>query len=164
MNFFDPLHCFFKFLETIIFAASKRVKMGRIMAIDYGKKRVGVAVTDPLQLIANRLDTVNSDLIWNFLDRYFATEPVDLVLVGYPVQLNNQPSEALRYINPFIQKFRQRYTIEIRLVDERYSSKLAFQSMIDAGLKKMQRQDKGTIDGVSATILLQSFLEQKKYT
>ena len=134
------------------------------MAIDYGKKRVGVAVTDPLQLIANRLETVNSDLIWKFLDEYFSKEPVDLVLVGYPVQLNNQPSEALRYINPFLQKFRQKYTVEVRLVDERYSSKLAFQSMIDAGLKKMQRQDKGTIDGVSATILLQSFLEQKKYT
>lgn len=133
------------------------------MAIDYGKKRVGVAVTDPLQLIANRLETVNSDLIWKFLDEYFSKEPVDLVLVGYPVQLNNQPSEALRYINPFLQKFQQKYMVEIRLVDERYSSKLAFQSMIDAGLKKMQRQDKGTIDGVSATILLQSFLEQKKY-
>jgi len=133
------------------------------MAIDYGKKRVGVAVTDPLQLIANRLETVNSDLIWKFLDEYFSMEPVDLVLVGYPVQLNNQPSEALRYINPFLQKFRKKYTVEIRQVDERYSSKLAFQSMIDAGLKKMQRQDKGTIDGVSATILLQSFLEQKKY-
>ena len=164
MNFPDQLHCFFKILETIIFADSKRGTMGRIMAIDYGKKRVGVAVTDPLQLIANRLETVDSDLIWKFLDEYFSKEPVDLVLVGYPVQLNNQPSEALRYINPFLQKFRQKYMVEIRQVDERYSSKLAFQSMIDAGLKKMQRQDKGTIDGVSATILLQSFLEQKKYT
>ncbi len=137
--------------------------MGRIMAIDYGKKRVGVAVTDPLQLIANRLETVNADLIWRFLDDYFSRETVDLVLVGYPVQLNNQPSEALRYINPFLQKFQQKYTTEIKLVDERFSSKMAFQSMIDAGLGKKQRQDKGTIDGVSATILLQSFLEQKKY-
>jgi putative Holliday junction resolvase len=137
--------------------------MGRIMAIDFGKKRVGVAVTDPLQLIATRLETIEADLIWKFLDRYFSMEQVDLVLVGYPVQLNNQPSEALRYINPFVQKFQQKYQIEIRLVDERFSSKMAFQSMIDAGLRKMQRQDKGTIDGVSATILLQSFLEQKKY-
>ena len=137
--------------------------MGRIMAIDYGKKRVGVAVTDTLQLIATRLDTVDADLIWKFLDEYFAKEVVDLVLVGYPVQLNNQPSEALRYINPFVQKFRQKYEKEIRLVDERFSSKMAFQSMIDAGLKKSQRQNKGTIDGVSATILLQSYLEQKKY-
>ncbi len=137
--------------------------MGRIMAIDYGKKRVGVAVTDPLQIIATRLETVNADLIWRFLDDYFKKETVELVLIGYPVQLNNQPSEALRYINPFVQKFQQKYPIEVRLVDERYSSKMAFQSMIDAGLRKMQRQDKGTIDGVSATILLQSFLEQKKY-
>src|SRR5665647_1787910 len=163
MNFSDQLHCFFKILETIIFADSKRGIMGRIMAIDYGKKRVGVAVTDPLQLIANRLETVNSDLIWKFLDAYFSKESVELVLVGYPVQLNNQPSEALRYINPFIQKFRQKYEKEIRLVDERFSSKMAFQSMIDAGLRKSQRQNKGTIDGVSATILLQSYLEQKKY-
>jgi putative Holliday junction resolvase len=140
-----------------------REGMGRIMAIDYGKKRVGVAVTDTLQLIATRLDTVDADLIWKFLDEYFAKEVVDLVLVGYPVQLNNQPSEALRYINPFVQKFRQKYEKEIRLVDERFSSKMAFQSMIDAGLKKNQRQNKGTVDGVSATILLQSYLEQKKY-
>ncbi len=135
--------------------------MGRIMAIDYGKKRVGVAVTDTLQLIATRLDTVDADLIWKFLDEYFSKEVVDLVLVGYPVQLNNQPSEALRFINPFVQKFRQKYEKEIRLVDERFSSKMAFQSMIDAGLRKSQRQNKGTIDGVSATILLQSYLEKK---
>jgi putative Holliday junction resolvase len=137
--------------------------MGRIMAIDFGKKRVGVAVTDSLQLIATRLETVNTDQIWKFLDDYFSREDVDLVLVGYPVQLNNQPSEALRYINPFVQKFRQKYEKEIRQVDERFSSKIAFQSMIDAGLRKSQRQNKGTIDGVSATILLQSYLEQKKY-
>jgi putative Holliday junction resolvase len=133
------------------------------MAIDYGKKRVGLSVTDTLQLIATRLETVEADLVWKFLDDYFAREEVDLVLVGYPVQLNNQPSEALRFINPFVQKFRKKYEKDIRLVDERFSSKMAFQSMIDAGLRKSQRQDKGTIDGVSATILLQSYLEQKKY-
>lgn len=137
--------------------------MARIMAIDYGKKRVGLAVTDPLQLIASRLETVDAELIWKFLDDYFVRESVELVLVGYPVQLNNQPSEALRFINPFVRKFQQKYSIEIRQVDERFTSRMAFQSMIDAGLKKKQRQDKGTIDGVSATILLQSFLEQKKF-
>jgi putative Holliday junction resolvase len=137
--------------------------MGRVMAIDFGKKRVGVAVTDPLQLIATRLETVDSNRIWMFLDDYFSKEPVDLVLIGYPVQLNNQPSEALRYINPFIQGFQKKYGIEIRQVDERYTSRMAFQSMIDAGLSKMQRRNKSTVDGVSATILLQSFLEQKKY-
>jgi putative Holliday junction resolvase len=134
------------------------------MAIDFGKKRVGVAVTDSLQLIATRLETIESELIWKFLDDYFSREVVDLVLVGYPVQLNNQPSDALRYINPFVQKFKQKYEKEIRQVDERFSSKIAFQSMIDAGLRKSQRKNKGTIDGVSATILLQSYLEQKKYT
>lgn len=133
------------------------------MAIDYGKKRVGVAVTDPLQLIATRLDTVNADRIWEFLDEYFSREAVELVLVGYPVQLNNQPSEALNYINPFIKKFQQKYAKEIRQVDERFTSKMAFQSMISAGLPKNKRQDKGTIDGISATILLQSYLEQKKF-
>ena len=137
--------------------------MGRIMAIDYGKKRVGVAVTDPLQLIASRLDTVEADLIWRFLDEYFSKETVDLVLIGYPVQLNNQPSEALRYINPFVKKFQEKYSIQLKQVDERFSSKMAFRSMIDAGLRKSQRQNKGTIDGVSATILLQSYMEQKKY-
>lgn len=110
--------------------------MGRIMAIDYGKKRVGVAVTDPLQLIATRLETVNAEHIWRFLDDYFLKEEVELVLVGYPVQLNNQPSEALRFINPFLQKFQQKYSKEIKLVDERFSSKMAFQSMIDAGDRK----------------------------
>lgn len=137
--------------------------MGRIMAIDYGKKRTGVAVTDPLQLIASRLETVDSEKIWQFLDEYFSREAVEMVLIGYPVQPNNQPSEALRYVNPFVQKFRQKYAVEVRLVDERYSSKMAFQSMIDAGLRKSQRQNKETVDGVSATILLQSFLEQKKF-
>lgn len=137
--------------------------MGRIMAIDYGKKRVGVAVTDPLQLIANRLDTVDAVNIWQFLDDYFSKEDVELILIGYPVQPNNQPSDALRYINPFIQKFQQKYSKEIRQVDERYTSKMAFRSMLEAGLKKSKRQEKGTVDGISATILLQSFLEQKKY-
>jgi putative Holliday junction resolvase len=150
-------------LETIIFVEKIQGSMGRIMAIDYGKKRVGVAVTDPLQLIATRLETVDAGLIWKFLDEYFSKEVVDMVLVGYPVQLNNEPSEAIRFINPFVQKFQQKYSMEIRLVDERFSSKMAFQSMIDAGLRKSQRKNKGTIDGVSATILLQSFLEQKKY-
>lgn len=137
--------------------------MPRIMAIDYGKKRVGVAVTDPLQLIASRLETIDTVSVWKFLDDYFAREQVELVLVGYPVQLNNQPSESLRYINPFIKTFQQKYAIEIRQVDERFTSKMAFRSMIDAGLKRKQRQDKGTVDGVSATIILQSFLEQKKF-
>ena len=140
------------------------MEAGRIMAIDYGKKRVGLAVTDPMQLIATRLETVLSGDIWKFLDDYFRKERVVLVLVGYPVQMNNEPSQAVTYINPFLKAFVKKYPeIPVQQVDERFTSKLAFQSMIDSGLKKSERQDKALVDGVSATILLQSYLEQKKY-
>ncbi len=138
--------------------------MGRILAIDYGKKRVGIAVTDPLQIIATRLTTVPSHEIWKFLKEYFAKEDVEKVIVGYPMQMNNQPSEAVVYINPFLRKFQKDYPeMPLEQVDERFTSKLAFQTMIDAGLKKSDRQDKGTVDGVSATIILQSYLERKKF-
>jgi putative Holliday junction resolvase len=138
--------------------------MGRILSIDYGNKRVGLAVTDPLKIIATRLTTVSSNEIWQYLADYFAREEVELVLVGYPRQLNNEPSEAIRYINPFLKKFQQIYKeMPLRLMDERFSSKMAFQAMIDAGVKKMDRQNKATIDGVSATIILQSYLEEQKF-
>ena len=134
------------------------------MSIDYGNKRVVLAVTDPLQIIATRLTTVSAEEIWGFLSDYFAAETVDLVLVGYPKQLNNQPSEAIRYINPFLRKFQQIYPeMPLELMDERFTSKIAFQTMIDAGVKKKDRQNKETIDGVSATIILQSYLEGKKF-
>jgi putative Holliday junction resolvase len=138
--------------------------MGRILSIDYGNKRVGLAVTDPLKIIANRLTTIATNDIWIFLADYFAREEVELVLVGYPKQLNNEPSEAIRYINPFLKKFQQIYNgIPLKLMDERFTSKMAFQTMIDAGLKKKDRQNKATIDGVSATIILQSYLEEQNF-
>ncbi|HEY3388070.1 MAG TPA: Holliday junction resolvase RuvX [Prolixibacteraceae bacterium] len=138
--------------------------MGRVLAIDYGNKRVGLAVTDPLKIIATRLTTVSANEIWDYLAAYFAREEVELVLVGYPKQLNNEPSEAIRYINPFLKKFQQIYTeMPIKLMDERFTSKMAFQTMIDAGVKKKDRQNKETIDGVSATIILQSYLEEQKF-
>lgn len=138
--------------------------MGRILSIDYGNKRVGLAVTDPLQIIATRLTTVSADEIWDFLADYFKREEVELVLVGYPKQLNNEPSEAIRYINPFLKKFQQIYNeMPLKLMDERFTSKMAFQTMIDAGVKKKDRQNKSTIDGVSATIILQSYLEEQKF-
>ena len=138
--------------------------MGRILSIDYGNKRVGLAVTDPLKIIATRLTTVSTNEIWGYLADYFAREEIELVLVGYPRQLNNEPSEAIRYINPFLKKFQQIYKeMPLRLMDERFSSKMAFQAMIDAGVKKMDRQNKATIDGVSATIILQSYLEEQKF-
>ena len=137
---------------------------GRVLAIDYGKKRVGPAVTDPEQRIATRLTTVSSGDIWSFLDSYFRQENVVLVLVGYPLQLNAQPSEAVAYINPFIKAFVKKYPeIKLEQVDERFTSVLAHQALIDGGLKKKERQDKSLIDGVSATILLQSYLERQKY-
>jgi putative holliday junction resolvase len=137
--------------------------MGRVLSIDYGNKRVGLAVTDSLQMIATRLTTVSTEEIWNFLDSYFVKENVELVLVGYPVQMNNQPSESIRYVNPFLKKFQEKYTIPVKLMDERFTSKMAFQTMIDAGLKKKERRDKALVDGISATIILQSYLEGKKY-
>jgi len=138
--------------------------MGRILSIDYGNVRVGLAVTDPLKIIATRLTTVSANDIWVFLADYFKREEVELVLVGYPKQLNNEPSEAIRYINPFLKKFQQIYSeMPLKLMDERFTSKMAFQTMIDAGVKKKDRQNKSTIDGVSATIILQSYLEEQKF-
>jgi putative Holliday junction resolvase len=140
------------------------METGRVMAIDYGKKRTGLAVTDPQQLIAGRLATVPSADIWKFLEDYFQKEKVVLVLVGYPVQMNNEPSEAVTFINPFIKNFIKKYPdIPVRQVDERFTSQLAFQAMIDGGLKKSDRRNKAMIDGISATIILQSYLEQKKF-
>ena len=127
--------------------------MGRVLSIDYGKKRVGLAVTDPLKIIATRLTTVATHDIWTYLSDYFAREEVELVLIGYPVQLNNEPSEAIRYINPFLKKFSQVYPdLPLLQMDERFTSRMAFQTMIDSGLTKKQRQNKGLIDEISATI------------
>lgn len=137
--------------------------MARILSIDYGRKRVGVAVTDPEQIIANRLTTVPTHKLWDFLKEYFEKEKVEVLVVGYPRKLNNEASEAVRYINPFLKKFQQKYPeIKLELFDERFTSRMAFQTMIDGGLKKKQRQDKAMVDAVSATIILQSYLEQKR--
>lgn len=139
--------------------------MSRILAIDYGKKRVGIAVTDPGQLIATRLTTVATGTVWDFLSDYFLKETVERVIVGYPVTLSNQPSEATHYIVPFIKKFRLKFPdIELELADERFTSKLALRAMIDGGLKKEKRKDKALIDGISATIILQDYLERKRHT
>lgn len=138
--------------------------MGRILAIDYGKKRVGLAVTDPLKIIANKLTTVRSHDIFDFLKDYLQKEDVERVIIGYPLQMNNEASEAVLYINPFIKRFQKLYPeMPLEQVDERFTSKMAFQTMIDAGLKKKDRQNKGTIDAVSATIILQSYMERQKY-
>lgn len=139
--------------------------MARILAIDYGKKRVGLAVTDPLQIIASRLTTVPAHTLFDFLKEYFQKETVEKVVVGYPKQLNNEASEAVRYINPFLKKFQQIYPeMQLEIVDERFTSKIAFQTMITGGVKKEKRKDKAMVDGISATIILQSYLEQQRNT
>jgi putative holliday junction resolvase len=137
--------------------------MGRILAIDYGRKRVGLAVTDPMQIIANKLTTVSTHTLLDFLTTYFNAETVDCVVVGYPVTVRNEPSETIRYINPFLKQFQKKFpNIKLELVDERFTSKIAFQTMIDAGLKKKDRQNKELVDAVSATIILQSYLEEQR--
>jgi len=136
--------------------------MGRILAIDYGTKRIGLAVTDPLQIFASPLTTVSPNEFDSFLESYLKTEEVDEFVIGYPVQMNNQASEAVRYINPFIKKLRKTYPgKEIHLADERFTSRMALQTMIDGGVKKKDRQDKSMVDKISASIILQSFLENK---
>jgi putative holliday junction resolvase len=137
--------------------------LGRILALDYGTKRIGVAVTDPLQIVANGLTTVAEKEIWIFLADYFLKEDVECVVIGYPLQNSGKGSDVLKVINPFIEKFLQTYPgIEIKQVDERFTSKIAMRAMIDGGEKKKDRQNKGLSDTVSATIILQGFLEAKK--
>ena len=137
--------------------------MGRILAIAYGRKRVGIAVTDPLKMIANKLTTVSAHEVFDFLSNYFSKENVELVVVGYPKTVRDEPSESIRYINPFLKQFQKKFPeIKLELVDERFTSKIAFQTMIDAGLKKKDRQNKALIDAVSATIILQFYLEQQR--
>ena len=137
--------------------------MGRVLAIDYGRKRTGLAVTDPEQIIANRLTTVPTHTIWDFLKNYFQKEDVEMVVVGYPKKMNNEASEAVRYINPFLKKFQKDYPdLKLEIIDERFTSKMAFQTMIAGGVKKQKRRDKALVDAISATIILQSYLEQKR--
>jgi len=141
--------------------------VGRILAVDYGKKRTGIAVTDPLRLIANGLTTVPTKEILLFLTNYFNKEKVDIVIVGYPKQMNNTPSEIVPEIEKFVTKLKEKFpALSIEYYDERFTSKMAFQTMIDGGLKQKARQDKALIDTISATILLQSWMEfnsQKKF-
>jgi putative Holliday junction resolvase len=138
--------------------------MGRILAIDYGRKRVGIAVTDPLNIIASPLITVPAAEIENFLAEYLKKEEVDEFVVGYPVTLNNKASEAVRYVNPFIRRLEKLFPEKkINLADERFTSSMAKQTIIDGGVKKMDRQDKSLADKISASLILRSFLERREY-
>jgi putative holliday junction resolvase len=137
--------------------------MGRIMAIDYGQKRVGLAVTDPLQIIATNLGTVAAHDIIDYLQKYLQKETVDIFVVGLAKKWNNSESSSMQYIKPFVEKLKKTFPqIPVEMYDERFTSKMAFQAMIDGGMSKKDRQNKATIDSVSATILLQNFLEYFK--
>lgn len=136
--------------------------MARILAIDFGTKRTGIAVTDELQIIASGLTTVDTKQLLQFLKDYIANEAVELFLVGEPKQMDNSASESEVYILPFISKLEKAFpNIPIKRVDERFTSKMAFQTMIDSGLKKNQRKNKALIDEISATLILQSYLYSK---
>jgi putative Holliday junction resolvase len=138
--------------------------MSRIIAIDYGKKRTGIAVTDILQIIANGLTTVPTTELMDFLLNYVAKEPVERIIVGHPKQMNNEDSENMKRIVPFVNLLKKKLPqILVELVDERFTSVLAHQAMLDGGLKKKARQDKALVDEISATIILQSYLESKKF-
>jgi len=137
--------------------------MKRILAIDYGSKRTGIAVTDTEQIIASGLTTVNTQQIFTFLTDYIAREKLESIVVGDPRNLNNTPAESAHATHEFIKKLKNKYPdITVYTVDERFTSKMAFQAMIAGGVKKMDRQNKATIDMVSAAIILQSFMEMKK--
>lgn len=136
--------------------------MGRIMAIDYGKVRTGLAVTDPVRIIATALTTVETPTLLAYIKDYCAREEVDIFVVGEAKHMDNTPSESMALIEPFVQELQKTFPgKEIARMDERFTSKMAFQTMIDSGLKKKQRRDKGTIDQIAATIMLQDYMRVK---
>lgn len=134
--------------------------MGRILAIDYGRKRTGLAVTDTLQLIANGLATVSSHEVVAYLKDYVSRETVELFVVGLPKQMNNEPSENMKYVEAFVKHLKRTLPdIPVVYYDERFTSVMAHQAMIDGGLKKKKRQDKALVDEISAVIILQAYME-----
>jgi putative holliday junction resolvase len=138
--------------------------MGRILSIDYGTKRTGLAVTDPLRIIATALETVETNLLIEYLKKYFLKETVDEVVIGMPKQLNNQDSETAPLVRKFIEIFKTTFPDKpIALADERFTSTQAQRTMIDGGMKKKDRQIKGNVDRISATLILQSYLQLKGY-
>ena len=137
--------------------------MARILSIDYGQKRTGLAVTDPLQIIAGGLATVSTSGLFDWLKAYLAKEPVERIIIGEPKQPNGQPSENLARVQQFVNRWKKAFPeVPIEYYDERFTSVLAHQAMIDGGLKKKASQDKALVDEISATIILQDYLESKK--
>ena len=149
-----PFTAIFVFLPTI---------MSRILAIDYGRKRTGIAVSDPMQMIANGLTTVATHQLMDFLLNYMQQEKVERIIIGHPKQMNNEESENMKNIVPFMNRLKKLLPdMPVELVDERFTSVLAHQAMLMGGLKKKDRQNKALVDEISATIILQSYLESKR--
>jgi putative Holliday junction resolvase len=140
-----------------------REQMGRIISIDYGKKRTGLAVTDPLQIIATALDVIDSTKLITYLKSYFAKEQVDTIVIGLPKTLKNEEDEMARLVRAIADRIRATFPDKpLHFLDERFTSKIALQTMIDSGMKKKDRRVKGNADKISATIILQDFLNSKR--
>ncbi len=136
--------------------------MARIICLDYGGKRTGIAVTDPLQIIATALETVTTNDLISFLKKYFQSEEVELILIGYPLNLNNSPTHATALVNAAIKKIKQSFPqIPIQKIDERFTSQMASRAMVEMGMKKKDRQKKENTDIIAATIMLQEYLQNK---
>lgn len=136
--------------------------MGRILAIDYGKRRTGIAVTDELQLIAGGLTTVETSSLLDFVLDYIAKEPVECIVVGLPKRMNNEPSENMVRIEPFVNRLRKLAGIPVEYYDERFTSVLAHRTMLESGIGRMARRNKELVDEISATIILQSYMESRR--
>lgn len=137
--------------------------MARILSIDYGQKRTGLAVSDPLQIIAGGLETVATSTLYDYLVAYIAREEVERIIIGRPIQPNGQPSENLNRVEQFVNRWRNHQTIPIEYYDERFTSVIAHRTMIDAGLKKKARQNKELVDQISATIILQDWMKSRGF-
>lgn len=138
--------------------------MARILSIDYGTKRTGIAVTDTLQIIATGLTTIHTQTLFDFIDDYLKKEAVECIVIGNPKKLDNTPSDTAQHVVGFTRKLKEKYPqLKIEMLDERFTSGMAQQAMIAAGSTKKQRQNKETIDMLSAVLLLQNYLEKKKY-
>ena len=137
--------------------------MARILSIDYGKKRTGIAVTDPMQMIANPLTTVDTTTLFDFIRQYMESEEVERIIVGKPLQTNGEASENMKRVEPFVNRLKKLYpTIPIEYYDERFTSVLAHKAMIDSGISKKARQDKALVDKISASIILEDYLESRR--
>lgn len=138
--------------------------MGRILSIDYGTKRTGIAVTDILRIVPGGLTTIATHELMHFLDGYFSKEPVDIIVVGHPTNMNGQDSASMSQIRPFVEKLKKQYPDKlVEMFDERFTSVLAHQAMLDSGIGKMARRNKALVDEISATIILESYLGSKQY-